>query len=342
MDGRFALDDPKPIVNSFTLRKLRPTLTGRLARYFDFKIMPDFGNGATVVQDAYLDIRFSPKFRVRTGKDKVPVGYEWLLGDAYTLLPERTLVSSLVPTRDVGVQLQGDLSRHVSYAAGIFNGTPDGTTVAADVDTNSAKDVAARVVVRTKGLGFHLGGSRGQQAGTPPSFRTSAGQIYFSYAPGVSATGIRTRISPAVFYYYKAFGAFGEYVRSAQPVVRAGVETDATNSAWELTGSIVLTGEATSERGVRPKNNFDPAAGQWGAVQLVGRYAVLAVDRDIFAAGLPSVGSSRVAKSFELGVNWYPSSYVKYYVTFSRVTFRRDAVERPAEHAILFRAQLAF
>src|SRR5688572_33168604 len=59
MDGRFALDDPKPIINTFTIRKLRPTLSGRIARYFDFKLMPDFGNGTAVVQDAYFDIRFS-------------------------------------------------------------------------------------------------------------------------------------------------------------------------------------------------------------------------------------------------------------------------------------------
>src|SRR5262245_2874220 len=65
-DGRFSLDDPKPIINTFTLRKLRPTLSGRVGRYFDFKAMPDFGNGTLVVQDAYFDIRFSTKLRVRT------------------------------------------------------------------------------------------------------------------------------------------------------------------------------------------------------------------------------------------------------------------------------------
>src|SRR5689334_16162696 len=63
-DGRFSLDDPKPTINTFTIRKIRPTLTGRVARYFDFKVMPDFGNGTTVVQDAYFDIRFSPRVRV--------------------------------------------------------------------------------------------------------------------------------------------------------------------------------------------------------------------------------------------------------------------------------------
>src|SRR5436189_847128 len=50
--------------------KIRPTFAGRVARYFDYKVMPDFGGGTTIIQDAYFDIRFSPKFRIRTGKDK--------------------------------------------------------------------------------------------------------------------------------------------------------------------------------------------------------------------------------------------------------------------------------
>src|SRR5258706_7040978 len=34
-DGRFSLDDPLPIVNTFAIRKMRPTFSGRVARYFD-------------------------------------------------------------------------------------------------------------------------------------------------------------------------------------------------------------------------------------------------------------------------------------------------------------------
>src|SRR5204862_5837561 len=96
-DGRFSLDDPTPVIDTFTIRKLRPTFSGRVAKYFDFKVMPDFGNGTAVVQDAYFDVRFSPRFRVRTGKDKTPIGYELLEGDAQLLFPERSLASSLVP-----------------------------------------------------------------------------------------------------------------------------------------------------------------------------------------------------------------------------------------------------
>ena len=72
VDGRFERRRPVPITNTFAMRKLRPNFTGRVGRYFDFKVMPDFGNGQTVLADAYLDIRFSRAFRVRTGKDKTP------------------------------------------------------------------------------------------------------------------------------------------------------------------------------------------------------------------------------------------------------------------------------
>lgn len=353
-DGRFSLDDPTPIVNTFTIRKLRPTLSGRVAKFFDFKLMPDFGNGTAVVQDAYLDIRFSPGFRIRTGKDKTPVGYELLVGDPYLLFPERSLASSLVPNRDIGVAVQGDVAANkVFYAAGIFNGIPDGSSSTTDLDTNGTKDLAGRIVVQPfrkatnpgpfNGFGFQVGGSTGKQIGALPSFKTSVGQTYFSYVAGAAASGARQRVTPAVFYYYRSFGAFGEYMRSTQTITRAGVQTEVEHHAWETTGSIILTGEAASDRGVRPKNNFDPTNHKWGALQLTGRYAVLTLDPAAFAAGLTAAGASREAKSFTFGANWYPVSYIKYYTTYERTLFDRGAAgARHAENAILVRAQLSF
>ena len=354
-DGRFSLDDPKPMVNTFTVRKIRPTFTGRITKWFDFKVMPDFGNGTTVVQDAYFDIRFSPAFRVRTGKDKTPIGYELLQGDAFLLFPERALASSLVPNRDIGIQAQGDVAGgKLFYAAGVFNGVPDGTSSTTELDTNNAKDLAGRVLVQPfksakapagalNGLGFQVGGSGGRQIGALPSFKTSVGQTYFSYNGAAAASGVRKRVSPAVFYYFKSFGAFGEYMRSAQPVVKGGVQTGVTNQAWEVTVSILLTGEGASYAGVRPKDNFDPAKGHWGALQLLGRYTTLRVDRAAFTAGLAAANASREARSFTIAANWYPTAYIKYYATFERTVFDgspRGA--RPAENVILVRAQLGF
>ena len=54
LDGRFGLDDPLHEVNdTFVMRRVRPILQGRVARYFEFRVMPDFGNGQTVLFDAW-------------------------------------------------------------------------------------------------------------------------------------------------------------------------------------------------------------------------------------------------------------------------------------------------
>jgi phosphate-selective porin OprO/OprP len=314
--------------------------------------MPDFGAGVATLQDAYLDIRFSPRFRVRTGKDKTPIGYELLMGDPYLFFPERSLASSLVPNRDVGVQAQGDLSTRFTYSAGAFNGVPDGTNSSTDVDTNGSKDVAGRIVWqpfrsaraptnRLSGLGFHLGGSIGDEDGALPTYRTASSQTYFDYASGVTASGAHQRIAPAVFYYYKAFGGFAEYIRSTQNVGRSGSIFDIGNHGWDVAGVYVLTGEAASDRGVHPRHPFDPANGQWGALELVARYSVVRVDPEVFANGLASPMSSEKADAVAIAANWYPNAFIKYYLTFERTLLDGGAPSRH-ENLLLVRAQVAF
>jgi len=366
LDGRFSLDDPLPITNTFTLRKARPIFAGRIARFFDYRLMAEFGGGTATVLDAYVDTRFSTKFRVRAGKDKSPVGYEVLIGDPALLFPERSLVSALLPNRDVGIQVQGDLAGgKLFYAGGVMNGVVDGTSSTSDVDTNSRKDLAGRVVVQPfrrvvaagapapapgalSGLGFQIGGSTGTQSGALPSFRTTAGnQTWFSYAgaagatPAALANGDRHRVTPALFYYYKAFGAFAEYAASTQAVSRGTTTRDVTNTGWQIAASYLLTGEAAGTSVPSPRQAFDPTAGTWGALQLIARYSELTVDADAFDAGFAASGASRKAKATTVGFNWYPAQPVKYYFTYERTEFDGPAV-RPTENTILFRVQAAF
>lgn len=350
-DGRFSIDDPTPITNTFTLRKLRPTFTGQLTKYFTFKLMPDFGNGATQVPDAYLEFRPSTAFRIRTGKDKTPVGYELLQGDANLWFPERALASSLVPNRDLGVELLGDLAKgRVSYQGGIFNGVPDGASTTTEVDTNNSKDLAGRIVVNPfrgakatalSGFGFHLGASTGKETGALSTFKTSVGQTYFSYDAGVTAAGSRTRLAPAVFYFFKSFGVFGEFMNSTQKVAKGGVVREISNQATEVSASVMLTGEAATYGIVRPKNNFNPSQHHYGALQVLARYSTLTVDDLVFQSALASASASREAKSFTAALNWFANANIKYYATFERTSFDGGAA-RATENVILFRSQIGF
>ena len=124
-------------------------------------------------------------------------------------------------------------------------------------------------------------------------------------------------------------------------MAQTGVGHRIANEAWGAAASWVITGETASERGVRPRNTFDPAQGQWGALQFVARYGSLKIDGDAFEFGLANTAASQHARAFTVGANWYPAGFVKMYVTFERTRFD-GPVARPTENLILFRNQLAF
>ena len=157
------------------MRRVRTIMQGRIAKYFEFRLMPDFGSGTTVLYDAYFDVRFSQAFRVRIGKDKTPVGLEQLYSDYALLFPERSLATNLVPNRDVGVQVQGRLAGVLSYIGGVFNGVPDAAN--GDVDSGAGKDLAGRITVRPfartnaaalREAGVAVGATSGTQARRAP------------------------------------------------------------------------------------------------------------------------------------------------------------------------------
>src|SRR5580704_13686782 len=112
-DGRFYLDDrANNGTDTFLMRRVRPILEGTVYRDFDFRLMPDFGNGAsstTILQDAWVEWHYWPWLKIRAGKYKPPVGLEQLQRDTWTVFAERGLPSDLIPQRDVGLQVSGDL-----------------------------------------------------------------------------------------------------------------------------------------------------------------------------------------------------------------------------------------
>ena len=357
LDGRFGLDDENAgVADTFLVRRLRPYLRGRLSRRFEFYLNPDFAVGTLVLQDAYVDTVFAPSFRLRMGKAKTPFGLERLQSAASVLFFERAFPSALVPNRDVGVQVLGDLAGGaVSYMGAIVNGAPDGGSV--DFDTGDSKDLAGRLVLRPfqtrpaahplRGAGVAFAATTGRQSGVAalPTYRSaSLLQPFFSYS-GASADGRRTRYSPQAFYFYGPFGGFAEYVRSEMPIVKGPLREDIANSAWQVSASYVLTGEATSDgsTSLRPLANFDPDKGHWGAFQVAARYHALRVDEMARTAGFAATGASLKAEAWTLGLNWYLTTNFRYIVNFERTVFdgRADG-PRPAENALAFRTQINF
>jgi phosphate-selective porin OprO and OprP len=365
-DGRFWTgDEKKPQVETFLLRRVRPIFEGTVYKIFDFRIMPDFGQGQTVLYDAYMEARFNPAFRVRAGKFKPPVGLERLQSATDILFVERALPTDLVPNRDLGVQVGGDLAGGaVNYALGVFNGVPDLGN--GDADSNNDKDVAARVFFQPfvagngplKNLGFGVGASQGNQTGTLtatglPGYRTPGQQTFFSYrsdgtaAGTVVADGTRSRLAPQGYFYSGPFGLLAEYTISRQDVRRDLVSDRLEHKAWQVAASWVIAGGEASFRGVNVKKVWDPAAHTYGALEFAARYSGLKLDDATFPTFANPASAARSAKSWAAGLNWYFNRNLRLLLDYETTKFEGGAAigdggDREDEKIFLSRFQIAF
>jgi phosphate-selective porin OprO/OprP len=327
---------------------------GTLGKYFEFNVTPDFGGGTAVVQDAWIDFKPSTRLRVRVGKTKSPVGLERLQSATAIHFVERALPTGLVPNRDVGVQIYGDLAGGVvAYQAAVLDGAPDGASV--DNDVNDGKDLAGRLILSPfkqgssalKDLGFGISGVTGKQTGALPAYR-SPGQISVVTAmTGVTADGTRKRYSPQLLFYSGPFGLLAEYAHSESQVKKAdGSRHRFDVKAWQTTATVSLTGDKASFGGLRPKKPFDPAKGQWGGVELVARVHGFEVGRGTVDTGLiDPTRSVRKILAWAAGLNWSLTRNVKQVLDFEHASFTGGAAagrDRESENVVFIRTQIAF
>lgn len=365
-DGRFFLDNDGDTGNStFTMRRVRPIFEGTVYKYFDFRIMPDFGGGQTVLQDAYGDIRYFPWASVRFGKFKPPVSLERLQSGADLTFVERSILQNLVPNRDVGVQLYGDFwDGTLGYQLGIFNGVYD-TESGRDTDLTDDKDFAGRVfahpfrpleVDALRNFGIGIAGTWGDhnEEALGVNYRTAGRSSYYAFNNDakVLSRGPQSRINPQLYYFYGPFGLMAEYAASKQRVEGTAngiARADYKANAFYVQASWVITGEDNTYKSVTPINNFDPLQGRWGAFEIGARVANTDVDDDTLTTKVDKFALAKGttnAWEYTAGLNWYLNKNVKLQFNYVRTdfagapTFSGEA--KTHEDAALTRFQISF
>jgi phosphate-selective porin OprO/OprP len=363
-DARFfgAAGATAPGSSTLLLRRVRPIFEATAYKYFGLRLMPDFGNGQTVLYDAYVEAKPTSALNVRVGKFKPPIGLERLQSATDVRFIERGLPTSLVPNRDVGVQLFGDLvASRIQYQVGAFDGAPDAAS--SDGDASTGKDVVGRVFLRpfttltsVPDVGLGVAGSSGTEQGTLtatalPSYKTPGQLSLFKYradgtAPNtVIAQGRRTRVSPQGYLYAGPVGVLAEYVRSTQHVKRATSLAALSTDAWQVSGSWLLTGERESFTGIAPEHPLDGgSAGGFGALELVARYGVLTTDADAFPLFADPATQPRQARAAGVGLNWRLTRGIVFETNYERTRLYGPtaATVKSTEHAVLTRIQVGF
>ena len=378
-DGRFFLDDnAQPQNDTFLFRRVEPTLEGSWGKLVGFRLQAQLAGDSASINDAYVDLKFDPRATLRVGRFKEPFGLEQLQSSGSLAAIERGLPTELTPARDYGVQLQGEFaSGTLNYAVGVFNGTIDGRDASSSNPDNEF-GATGRVFWEPfknradalSGFGMGIATSVGDDFGVVdaktnnpllPSYRTPGQVKFFSYrADGVDpanpnlvnvvADGLHRRWSPQAYYYNGPLGLQAEYVTSEQEVriatgPDAGRAKHLENTAWQVVGSWVLTGEDASYRGVaRPDHPFSIGDAGWGALELVARYGELSIDDDAFPLFANPAKSASGAQAWTIGLNWYLTSNFKLVANYSQTSFDAalGAAPREDEKTFFTRAQFSF
>jgi phosphate-selective porin OprO/OprP len=376
-DGRFYASDRVDTAanDSFLIRRARPIFEGTVYQKFDYRVMLDFGAQSSLstannalLQDAYVTARLLPEFQIVAGKMKEPVGLERLQSGSNLLFPERAYPTQLLPNRDVGLQLQGDLfGGLLRYEAGVFNGVADGGS--GDFDTtDSDKDVAGRLfahpfrstgIEALEGLGIGVAGTYGEQSGSLRNFVSAGLQRFFTYrtssvatSPNVLSDGVHWRLTPQAYYYWGPFGLLAEYAISSQEVLQAGGGAGAgqrerlEHTGWQVAASYFVTGEANSFRAVTPRKPVTLAeGGGWGALELAARFTELDVDDDAFPIFANPATAATKATTWSVGANWHLNRNLKLSLDYDHTTFDAASGNPLAdnkENVIITRVQFAF
>ena len=357
----FAGENEPSLPDTFLIRRGRPIVEGTVYRSFNYRLMPDFGGGVVVLDDAWVEYRMLEALQLRVGKYKVPFGLERLMTATDLFFVERALPTLLVPNRDVGAELHGELlDGAIAWFAGLFNGVPDDGNL--DQDADHGKDVAARIFVhparpfgvdalRELGIGFaaSYGKANGSLARPELASPASSGKrTFFRFRTGETledttiADGKRYRFSPQLYWFWGPFGLLSEFVTSTSDVRRGETERRLTNHAWQVAGTFVFGGDRRFT-GVTPHRSV--GEGGVGAFDVSARYDELRVDPRAFPTFADPATAERVARNWAVNLGWWPSPLSRFMVTFDRTTFEaadeaKGAVS--AENLFALRSQVAW
>ncbi len=234
-----------PQNDAFTIRRARLIINGSYGKHLDFYVAPEFSGSAgssamnsipapfsglsptpseastsspgVSLYDAYADFKITPFAVIRGGKFKTPFGLEQLQSATDLTFMDRSLATDLVPNRDEGFYLWGNVLNRFIYQVGVVNGALDNNGSKTDGSAHDGRTIVARVFATPfakqgpkvlQGLGFGAALTSGQQnpvtsggaliSGGLTQFKTvDSGAVFFKYL-GTAETDVTNGSYPCV------------------------------------------------------------------------------------------------------------------------------------------------
>jgi phosphate-selective porin OprO/OprP len=328
--------------DGFLLRRARFGAEGVMAKHFEYRLLPEFGQNRARILDAYFNIHYWDEFQITLGKYRQPFSYEQWVPVRFLPFMERSMIDELAPARDVGVMFFGRkvLRDKMDYWVSFFNGIRDG-----DFETGEGKEVSGRVVFhffddneRTPLLyGLQIGmscamGEHYDDVVQPNRLRTPAAVRWFQYNSSVQEAGFRLRLSPEISYFYGPFGCASQWFYEEQdltPTITSPLRVNVPNDGYYVMASYLLTGEKRESYNVqiKPKRPLDlrKICRNPGAWEIATRVSRLTVGDNVFDAGPAQLSDpddyAPGATELSLSVNWYFNTFSRFMIGFEHAWF---------------------
>ena len=344
----------------FFFRYLMPYISGSYSDYLDFKFEMDFAS-IRDFREIWVDFKRIPYLgNIKVGHFGQPMSLEDQTSSRDITFMERALpVLAFPPGNDMGVMaINTAFGERMTWAAGYFRITGSFSNLGEgrnELGNYLGGSLAGRVtylpIYGNEGRYLlHLGLSYNRQF---IDVRRADSQVRFSARPETYLTDRRIVdtgvffadgveiFNPELAWVAGPLSFQSEYFRT---FIYSGETGNPVFWGWYVQGSYFLTGEhrpydrqyGVFDR-VRPKKNFAPFKGHWGAWEIAVRYSVL----DLSDRGIQG-GEGR---DITAGLNWYlyPTMRLMFNYVYSEVKNRIDPpIDTGRANIFQMRIQLAF
>lgn len=307
------------------LRRARVALKGKPIDDLKYEIEYSF-TGSNDWRDVYLQYQFLPRYYLKLGNSKEPMGLEALSTSKYNTFMERSLTQAFLNKRKLGLQLHHPMKQgnhRYTFTVGVFERSLD--------EWLDGEESGTSLVGRTtyahkwsKNELLHLGISASHtdyedtklRINTRPESDLFDRKLVSTKVKHVEATN-RIGLEEAVVW--NSLSLQGEYLDM-------GVHNDDSHynfQSWYLQTSWFITGESRNYKAkkatfsrIKPKSPV--ANGGYGAWELALRTSYLDIDDK------DEVESRE--RNYTVGLNWYLSPYLRLMTNYIHANLSDDSL----------------
>jgi len=319
-------NDTTTAADSFIVDTARFQLDGTFYKEFFYRLEGEAKSGENAAstapfrtKDIFLGYSgLSEYATIMAGQFKMTMSQEETTSSRFTDFGERSVLNRIVPGHITGVLVKGDVVEKIfEWNLGVCNGPVGRDGDKGTVDTNDEKDIFGRVFITPlktidagmfKSIRIGFDGSRGKRdgpVGAPAN--VSSGDfglpaILTYTAGGAVVRGYQTREDLNFSWLLGPASLRAEYLRVKSDLDGATAGA-MLQKAWYVAATYLLTGEDKPlENRVKPKSNFSPLDGQWGAWELAARWAVIDTNND---SGITTAANQTHTTEYAFGINWW-------------------------------------